>query len=73
MERNEERNGRVQLEFTDKTQPVELAAEITLPDYRSEISRLLWVRPTFLPPTHFVGGGKAALSGPVRYNIQRRQ
>lgn len=69
MERNEERNGRVQLEFTDKTQPVELAAEITLPDYRSEISRLLWVRPTFLPPTHFVGGGKADFSGPVRYNI----
>lgn len=69
MERNEERNGRVQLEFTDKTQPVEHTAEIALPDYRSEISRLLWVRPTFMPPTHFVGGGKADFSGPVRYNI----
>ncbi|MBQ8716784.1 MAG: hypothetical protein IJY43_02920 [Clostridia bacterium] len=69
MERNEERNGRVQLEFTDKTQPVEHTAEIALPDYRSEISRLLWVRPIFMPPTHFIGGGKADFSGPVRYNI----
>ncbi|MBQ8357917.1 MAG: LysM peptidoglycan-binding domain-containing protein [Clostridia bacterium] len=69
MERTEEQNGRVQLEFTDKTQPVELTAEITLPDYRSEISRLLWVRPTFMPPTRFQGGGKADFSGPVRYNI----
>ena len=69
MERNEERNGRVQLEFTDKTQPLEHTAEIALPDYRSEISRLLWVRPVFMPPTHFIGGGKADFSGPVRYNI----
>ena len=73
MERNtdrkEEQNSRVQLVLTDKAQPVELTAEITLPDYRSEISRLLWVRPVLLPPARFVGGGKVDLSGPVRYQI----
>ena len=69
MERNEEQNGRVQLEFMNKTQPMEWTAEITLPDYRSEISRLLWVRPTVMHPSRFVGGGKADFSGPVRYDI----
>ena len=69
MERDREQGGRVQLELTDRAQPVEWSAEILLPDYRSEISRLLWVRPTFLPPQHFVGGGKAELSGAVRYHI----
>lgn len=67
MDRNEEQNGRVQLKFTEKTVPLELTAEFVLPDYRSEISRLLWVRPTFLPPTRFVGGGKADFSGGVHY------
>ncbi|MBE6703123.1 MAG: hypothetical protein E7585_06905 [Ruminococcaceae bacterium] len=69
MERNEEQNARVQLPFAEKNQPVELTAEISLPDYRSEISRLLWVRPVLLPPTRFVGGGKAEFSGPICYHI----
>ena len=46
-----------------KTIPLEVSAEVVLPDYRSEISRLLWVRPRFAPPTRFVGGGKADFSG----------
>lgn len=66
---NEEQNGRVQLQYADRTQPVEVSAEITLPDYRSEISRLLWVRPVFLPPSRFVGGAKTDFSGPVCYRI----
>ena len=69
MDRNEENSNRVQLRYTEKTQPIEVSAEITLPDYRSEISRLLWVRPTVLPPTRFMGGGKAELSGPIRYDV----
>ena len=69
MDRNEEQNARIQLAFADKLQPVELTADITLPDYRSEISRLLWVRPIMLPPTRFIGGGKADFSGTVRYHI----
>lgn len=69
MERNEEQNGRMQMEFLDRTIPQELTAEINLPDYRSEISRLLWVHPTFLPPSRFIGGGKADFSGACRYDI----
>ena len=69
MDRNEDNSNRVQLQRAERTQPVEVTAEITLPDYRSEISRLLWVRPTVLPPTRFMGGGKAELSGPIRYDI----
>ena len=69
MERNEEQNARVQSEFLDRNLPQEITAEITLPDYRSEISRLLWVRPTFMPPVRFVGGGKADFSGTCRYDM----
>lgn len=69
MQRNEEQNGRVQLKCFDRTQPIEVTAEIALPDYRSEISRLLWVRPTFLPPSRFIGNGKIDFSGPVCYRI----
>lgn len=69
MDRNEEQNARIQLAFADKLQPVELTADMTLPDYRSEISRLLWVRPVMLPPTRFIGGGKVEFSGTVRYHV----
>lgn len=69
MQRNEEQNGRMQLKCIDRTQPLEVTAEIVLPDYRSEISRLLWVRPVFLPAAKFVGGGKIELSGSVCYHI----
>ena len=69
MDRNEEKNSRVQIPHAERVQPVETATEITLPDYRSEISRLLWVRPTVLPPTRFIGSGRAEFSGPIRYNI----
>lgn len=69
MERNAEQNERVQSALLHKTQPLELTCEITLPDYRSEISRLLWVRPVILPPSKFIGGGRAELSGTVHYHI----
>ena len=58
MEVLEEKNGRAQLEVLHRQLPLELNAEFTLPDYRSEISRLLWVRPTVLPPEPLLGGGK---------------
>ncbi len=69
MERNEDRNAQAQLELFDRTVPLELTAEFVLPDYRSEISRLLWVRPTLMPPEHFVGGSKVDFSGPVSYQL----
>ena len=65
MERKEDLHGRMQVQLADRTVPLEIAAEFTLPDYRSEISRLLWVRPTLMPPERFIGGGKAEFSGQV--------
>ena len=69
MERTEERNARIQTAPIEKTAPVELNAELTMPDYRSEITRLLLVHPTVSPPTAFVNGGKAELAGTVCYQI----
>ena len=69
MERNEVQSKRAQVSVFEKTLPLEVCGEITLPDYRSEISRLLWVRPTLGPATGFVGGGKADFSGPCFYEV----
>lgn len=70
MERYQDSNGLFQLLTMDRTLPSELVSEFTLPDYRSEISRLLSVRPTLTPPEIFVGGGKAELSGTAYYEIR---
>lgn len=69
MQQNEEKNCRAQEMFCQKTQPFEVTSEFVLPDYRSEISRLLWVRPVFSAPVRFQGGGKADFSGAVRYEV----
>ena len=69
MEQHEEKHARVQLKCIDRTVPLEITTEFTLPDYRSEISRLLWVRPTLLPPERFIGGGKADFSGTARFDL----
>lgn len=69
MEQNKEISTCVQVEMLHKSVPLEFGTELSLPDYRSEISRLLWVRPTVLPPAHFVGGGNADFSGRVCYDV----
>lgn len=69
MEQNEERICRAQENFMQRTQPFEAVSEFSLPDYRSEISRLLWVRPVFSAPMRYLGGGKADFSGAVRYEV----
>ncbi len=69
MQQNEEKHGHVQLRLPERALPFEVTAECTLPDYRSEISRLLWVRPTILPPERFIGGGKAEFSGKILFEI----
>ena len=69
MEQNEVLHGRMQPEMMDRAQGFEVVAEFTLPDYRSEISRLLWVRPTLLPPERFIGGGKAEFSGGMLFEV----
>ncbi len=67
MERYEDKNTAVQAEVSDKTLSFELNGEISLPDYLGEVSRLLWVRPTVLPPARFLNGGNAEFSGRVCY------
>lgn len=69
MQQNEEKHERVQLALPERSMPFEVAVECTLPDYRSEISRLLWVRPTLTPPERFIGGGKAEFSGKILFEI----
>lgn len=69
MERYEDKNTCVQAEVSDKTLSFELNGEISLPDYLGEVSRLLWVRPTVLPPAKFLSGGNAEFSGRVCYQV----
>ena len=69
MEHYRDKNESIQYAALDRTQPTEITSELTLPDYRGEIVRLLWVRPTFTPPEIFVRGTKAELSGTVYYEI----
>lgn len=69
MEQEWGKNCRMQKNILQKTQPFEVAAEFVLPDYRGEISKLLWVRPVFAPPTNYFSGGKAEISGAVRYEV----
>lgn len=69
MEQYQDKNSIAQLPVLDRTQGAELAAEFVLPDYRSEISRLLLVRPTITPPEIFLGARGADLTGTVRYEV----
>ena len=66
---NEEKNTRLQRHLPQRTLPLEVTAEFTLPDYHSEISRLLWITPTVLPPERYVSAGKAELSGKILFHI----
>lgn len=68
MEKYEEKNACVQQELLNRSLPLEWTAELSLPDYRSEISRLLWIRPTVIPPTRFFSGDSVELSGRVIYD-----
>ena len=59
MEYRDEKNTCIQSQVTDKTVSFEQNGELSLPDYLGEVSRLLWVRPTILPPARFLNGGNA--------------
>ena len=53
----------------DKHLHVELNSDFSLPDYKSEIRRLLWTRACVIPPSEYVGNGSATLSGEIQYKI----
>ena len=68
MEYRDEKNTCIQSQVTDKTVSFEQNGELSLPDYLGEVSRLLWVRPTILPPARFLNGGNAEFSGRICYD-----
>jgi len=68
MEYRDEKNTSIGAQVTDKTVSFELKGDLSLPDYLGEVSRLLWVRPTVLPPTKFLGSGNAEFSGRICYD-----
>lgn len=60
---------KVQICICDKTVTGENTVEYSMPDYQPEIRRLLRVKTTIMPPSSYVGGGKAEFSGNVRYDV----
>ena len=52
-----------------KMTTVEITGDYTLPDYRPELRRLLYVSGRALPPAKYVGGGSVELDGAVEYGI----
>ena len=68
MEYRDEKNACIEAQVTEKDVSFELKSELSLPDYLGEVSRLLWVRPTVMPPTRFLGGGNAEFSGRICYD-----
>lgn len=64
-----EHNTTIYLPVCDKVVTAEVGCDFSMPDYQPEIRRLLRVRATVLPPSSYVGAGKAEFSGTVRYDI----
>lgn len=64
MERDD-RAGRIQDILTERVLNTEVSAEVTIPDYKPELRRLLRVRATALPTDRYIGAGTAEVSGPV--------
>ncbi len=60
---------RVQALLCDKQEMGEVSAEISLPDYRPEIKRLVRVGATVSPPARYVGAASTELSGTVDFSI----
>ncbi len=60
---------RIQETLCDREMTVELASDLSLPDYQPEIKRLLRVRAVATPPDKYIGSGNAEFSGTVNYSI----
>ena len=65
----EDKGARIQAPVCNRQTAVELTCDVTLPDYKPEIRRLLSVRTKVVPPDHYVGAGSADFSGTVHYTI----
>ena len=60
---------RVQSMLCDKQEISEVTAEVSLPDYRPEVKRLVRVGATVTPPARYVGAANTELSGTVDFCI----
>ena len=60
---------RVQALLCDKQEMSEATAEVSLPDYRPEVKRLVRVSATVTPPARYVGAANTELSGSVDFCI----
>ena len=60
---------RVQTLLCDKQEMGEVTAEVSLPDYRPEVKRLVRVSATVAPPARYVGAANTELSGSVDFCI----
>jgi len=59
----------VQALLCDKQEIGEVSAEVSLPDYRPEVKRLVRVNATVTPPARYVGATSTELSGTVDFCI----
>lgn len=60
---------RVQTLLCDKQEMSEVTCEVSLPDYRPEVKRLVRVSATVAPPARYVGAANTELSGSVDFCI----
>jgi hypothetical protein len=58
-----------QMPLCDKHLSAEITSDFTLPDYKSEIRRLLSTSACVIPPSEYFGNGGAQLDGDVIYKI----
>ncbi len=58
-----------QMPVCDKHLSIEVNSDFSLPDYQPEIRRLLSSRVCVLPPSEYLGGGNAEVSGELSYRI----
>ncbi len=66
-EKNAVECGALTYPLCEKTAGVDVSGDFTLPDYQSEIRRVLHVFPTVLPPAKYVSGDTVEMSGNVDY------
>ncbi|MBQ9112693.1 MAG: DUF3794 domain-containing protein [Clostridia bacterium] len=66
---NDRENGYFTVGLHERTFGVEAAGDYTLPDYQSEIRRVLHVSQTVLPPAVYVGADSVEFSGTVDYQL----
>ena len=67
--KNDSATLRVQTLLSDKQEMSEITAEVSLPDYRPEVKRLVRVSATVTPPARYVGAANTELSGSVDFCI----